>query len=176
VAFTYHMMASTNTSIPNRQKRNAAYRARHRLHSINRDASLLTKHQLAPLIPNTGTWPWIPNKQCGSWYLPETLTDITPVYFKSTDGHVNTYNFSLKRLNLHLIEVLHEFGGCYLVDSSVRKILPDSFSRTIPIWCCVMNRIVQKYRDEMNESCGRRWNVHLFTPASIVSAEEHVKV
>ena len=92
------------------------------------------------------------------------------MYFKSTDGHVGTYAISLKRLNLSLLEVLHQSstttavngddgdgncagqgggGGCFLVDSSVRKILPDSFSRTIPIWCCVVNRLVLKYRREL---------------------------
>ena len=143
-------------------------RARHRLLSINHDAIALTKHQ------PKNQWPWIPNKQCGSWYLPDSDSTITPVYFKSTDGHVGTYNFSLKRLNLHLITILHEHGGCNLVDSSVRKLLPDSFSRTVPIWCCVLNRIVKRYRIEMKVDHREiRWDVKLYTPACSVSSEEH---
>lgn len=59
------------------------------------------------------------------------------------------------------------------MDSSVRKLLPDSFSRTVPIWCCVLNRIVERYRIEMNVDCEIRWDVKLYTPACIVSSEEH---
>lgn len=33
------------------------------------------------------------------------------VYFKSTDGHTGVWNFSLRRLNLHVLDVLGEFGG-----------------------------------------------------------------
>jgi tRNA A64-2'-O-ribosylphosphate transferase len=170
--------AGATAAIPNRQKRKSAYRARHRLLSINRDATRLAHQRLVPSLSHpiaNQQWPWIPNKQCGSWYLPPS-SDITPVYFKSTDGHKGTYAFSLKRLNLHLLEALHKFGGCYLVDSSVRKILPDSFSRTIPIWCCVLNRIIQRYRDEMNASCDNQWDAKLYTPASIVSVEEHTVI
>ena len=155
--------------IPTRLKRKSAYKARHRLLSIDHDVTSLVQQRLNLPIPNTHQWPWIPNRQCGSWYLPPSSS----VYFKSTDGHVGTYAFSLKRLNLHLIEQLHEFGGCYLVDSSVRKILPDSFSRTIPIWCCVMNRMVQRYRRELNIKSSDDWDTKLYTPCSIVSPEEH---
>ena len=142
------------------------------------------------------------------------------MYFKSTDGHVGTYAISLKRLNLSLLEVLHQSstttaangddgdgncagqgggGGCFLVDSSVRKILPDSFSRTIPIWCCVVNRLVLKYRRELfgvddatkdantrsqndadvnvnNDDDDDDWDIELHTPASIITPEEHTKI
>ena len=125
----------------------------------------------------------------GSWYLSlddKTISNNddnnnTEVYFKSTDGHVGTYAISLKRLNIQLLELLHNHGGCYLVDSSVRKILPDSFSRTIPIWCCVINRIVVKYRDEMGMNDGScdnidEWDTQLYTPSSIISPEEHTEI
>lgn len=110
------------------------------------------------------------------------------MYFKSTDGHVGTYAMSLKRLNLSLIELLHEHGGCILVDSSVRKTLPDSFSRTIPIWCAVMNRIALKYRTELgvplsSSSCSKnvndddvRWDTALHTPSPIVPPEEYLEI
>ena len=143
--------------INNRQKRKLAYRARHRLHSIDRDSKSLKERVFCALATdayysvNAINWPWVPNKHCGSWYLPHSST-FPPVYFKSTDGHIGTYAISLKRLNLSLLELLHrrEGHGCFLVDSSVRKVLPDSFSRTIPIWACVLNRIVQKFRREIS--------------------------
>jgi len=143
------------------------------------------------------SWPWLPNKQCGSWYLPPptnesaatTTQKTTEVYFKSTDGHVGTYAISLKRLNLPLLEVLNQNqnnGGCFLVDSSVRKILPDSFSRTIPIWCSVINRLVLKYRVELSglendnsisyHDDNADWDTRLYTPACIISPEEHLEI
>ncbi|KAL7541301.1 hypothetical protein ACHAXR_010794 [Thalassiosira sp. AJA248-18] len=178
-----------------RQKRKLAYRSRHRLLSINRDAKDLKQRALTALTTsnktkhdyfaiNCNSWPWLPNKQCGSWYLsPQNNDESTPikqteVYFKSTDGHVGTYAISLKRLNLPLLEVLHQFGGCFLVDSSVRKLLPDSFSRTIPIWCAVINRIVLKYRASMgmDDISDDDWDTQLYTPSSIVSPEEHTEI
>ena len=179
-----------------RDKKKLAYRARHRLLSIDRDSKDLKQRILAALSAvkdkedehtldlDNNSWPWLPNKQCGSWYLPPTTedgsaTNQTEVYFKSTDGHVGTYAISLKRLNLPLLEVLHEFGGCFLVDSSVRKRLPDSFSRTIPIWCCVINRLVLKYRKDLGlDEIGDNddWDIELHTPASIVSPQEHTEI
>ncbi|KAL3805277.1 hypothetical protein HJC23_008984 [Cyclotella cryptica] len=176
------MPGDQNSTTPNRQKRKIAYRARHRLLSIERDATYLAgqKRRVSPTLVSNESWPWIPNQQCGSWYVPPT-SYTTSVYFKSTDGHVGTYACSLKRLNLHLIELLHQFGGCHLVDSSVRKKLPDSFSRTIPIWCCVMNRIVERYRAEIYGITADgdvtdhrdKWDTKLYTPSSIVTTEEH---
>ena len=192
--------------INSRQQRKLAYRARNRLLSIHRDAQNLKQRVYAileshhqchlhheNLSSSTDTtqhiksFPWLPNKKCGSWYLPSNeLTTSTEVYFKSSDGHITSkYAFSLKRLNLPLIELLNQVNSCFLVDSSVRKILPDSFSRTLPIWCCVMNRIVQRYRANLllvgentqdNVVDEAEWDTSLYTPASIVSPEEYVEI
>ncbi|KAL9187378.1 hypothetical protein ACHAXT_001481 [Thalassiosira profunda] len=188
-------MAAVGKPNNSRQRRKLAYRCRHRLLSIERDATNLKERVLSILaeegctvvdVDGTGSWPWLPNKHCGSWYLPpddaSTFANRPEVYFKSTDGHLGTYNVSLKRLNLCLLEVLHRHGGCFLIDSSVRKVLPDSFSRTIPIWCCVINRLVLRYRAELglDGSCNNcdagEWDVELHTPASIVSPEEHLEI
>jgi len=178
------MNSSNNNN--RKRKRKLAYRARHRLLSIDRDTKDLKKRILSALHNNTDDnkiqhhhqWPWLPNKNCGLWYL-EPLSITTEVYFKSTDGHVNTYNISLKRLNIQLLELLHKFNGCFLIDSSVRKLLPDSFSRTIPIWCCVINRIVLRYRTELGNSCkgdDNQWDTKLYSPSSIISSEEHTQI
>ena len=162
--------------VSNREKRKLAFRARHRLHSIDRDAANLKQNQcVAPL----SSYPIIPNKHCGAWYLSSPAQDgVIAAHFKSTDGHVGTYNFSLKRLNLPLVQLLSVKGGCVLVDSSTRKTLPDSFSRTIPIWCCVLNRIALRYRKEMNlrEELNDDWDDGLHTPDSLVSPEEHARI
>lgn len=47
-------------------------------------------------------------------------------------------------------------GGCIIVDSTRRgKRFPDSMSKTIPIWTCVLNRSVFNYlnksRNESND-------------------------
>jgi len=181
------MNSSNNNN--RKRKRKLAYRARHRLLSIDRDTKDLKQRILSTLHNNTDDykiqqhhqWPWLPNKNCGSWYLDPPSSDNTEVYFKSTDGHVGTYAISLKRLNIQLLELLHKFNGCFLIDSSVRKLLPDSFSRTIPIWCCVINRIVQRYRNEfgIKNNCSKdddTWDTELYTPSSIISLEEHAQI
>lgn len=42
-------------------------------------------------------------------------------------------------------------GGCIIVDSTRRgKRFPDSMSKTIPIWTCVLNRSIHNYRKKMH--------------------------
>ncbi|KAG7367071.1 Rit1 N-terminal domain containing protein [Nitzschia inconspicua] len=156
-------------------KKKTANRARHRLLSIVRDAKTI-QGQRGNLPCSIKNLPLVPNERCGRWYLQHFSTSC---YFKSTDGHVNVWELSLKRLNLPLLyRVITKDGGCIIVDSSVRKPLPDSFSRTIPIWAAVLNRIVLKYADELGISSIKRemWDSELCTPEGIVSAEEHAKI
>lgn len=180
------------------RKKQIANRARHRLLSIHRDAEDLVK-TIFEVLPNqvcesSSTWPIYPNERCGTWYVSPQLTRnegrdarLKTCYFKSTDGHSGTWNVSLKRLNLHLVKTLSESGGCIVVDSSVRKCLPDSLSRTIPIWACALNRLVLKYREvhpewkTMSHSnpptlCNGMWDTQLYTPDTIVTAEEHDQI
>ena len=185
-----------------KERRPACLRSRHRLLSICRDARDLGLRVLSALAEDRAfgraaqAWPWLPNQRCGSWYLPPDADDgggLPDVYFKSTDGHVGTYAVSLKRLNLPLLGLLRDVGrrrggagGCFLVDSSARKILPDSFSRTIPMWCCAMNRLVLRYRAELlssrsgdgggGDDYGGDWDTRLHTPSPVVSPEEHAEM
>jgi tRNA A64-2'-O-ribosylphosphate transferase len=106
-------------------------------------------------------------------------------YFKSTDGHKGTWNFSQKRLNLSFLEESCRIGGCLLVDASKTKLMPDSFSRTIPIWCAVLNHLVAtacpsdskeckgKSGKDLKSNDATRWRGAFFTPESCVSREEH---
>ncbi|KAJ0524400.1 putative tRNA A64-2'-O-ribosylphosphate transferase, rit1 domain-containing protein [Helianthus annuus] len=42
-------------------------------------------------------------------------------------------------------------GGCMIVDSTRKgKRFPDSMSKTIPIWTCVLNRAISNYSNKMN--------------------------
>jgi tRNA A64-2'-O-ribosylphosphate transferase len=81
-------------------------------------------------------------------------------YFKSTDGHHGNWSFNLRRPNIHLLSIAASHGGyvlyffsfestfsfCFrliLVDSTrAGKRLPDALSKTVPIWCAVINRVI----------------------------------
>ncbi|XP_038985247.1 uncharacterized protein C3F10.06c isoform X2 [Phoenix dactylifera] len=93
-----------------------------------------------------GLWPDLPllaNLRCGLWYTPRFEATC---YFKSTDGHTNNWSFNTSRLNLHVAHLAGQRGGCIIVDSTRRgKRFPDSMSKTIPIWTCVLNRAVKNY-------------------------------
>ena len=121
------------------------------------------------------------------WYTYPypAATAANSAHFKSTDGHKNVYNFSLKRLNLAFLETVanasHKGHGTVLiVDASKYKIQPDSFSTTLPIWCAVMNRLVVYYRNQvLNETRSDKWDdeetMTLFTPPCI-SQECHEQI
>lgn len=85
------------------------------------------------------------NLRCGAWYVAPALSArsqgaATFCYFKSTDGHADKWDFSLKRPNLAVIRLIAERDGVIIVDSTRRgKSLPDALSKTIPIWCAVVS-------------------------------------
>ncbi|ORY17645.1 initiator tRNA phosphoribosyl transferase-domain-containing protein [Clohesyomyces aquaticus] len=110
--------------------------------------------------------PLVANERCGSWYIPlERKT--SSAYFKSTDGHMNEWSFNLRRLNLQILDIIAANGGCVIVDSTRRgKSMPDALSKTIPIWCCVLNRAIFP-RTEPHP---------LHTSAQAVSPSEHAQI
>ncbi|KAJ4302602.1 tRNA A64-2'-O-ribosylphosphate transferase [Kalmusia sp. IMI 367209] len=110
--------------------------------------------------------PLVANERCGSWYIP-LERKAESVYFKSTDGHMNEWSFSLRRLNYQALDLVGKLGGCVIVDSTRRgKSMPDALSKTIPIWCCVMNRAIFAEYGE-----------HEFhTPPQAVSKSEHAQI
>ncbi|KAL3463998.1 tRNA A64-2'-O-ribosylphosphate transferase [Aspergillus heterothallicus] len=114
--------------------RRSALSVNNRLRSIEADAAFVREvadHHALPLVAN---------ERCGSWYIsPENKTGSA--YFKSTDGHTGQWDFSFRRLNLQILPIAREHGGCIIVDSTRRgKLMPDALSKTIPIWCAVFNR------------------------------------
>ncbi|TLS27882.1 hypothetical protein PpBr36_01597 [Pyricularia pennisetigena] len=113
-----------------------------RLRSIRDDADFVASvHAAYATGPNTRR-PLVANERCGSWYVPPESKGGS-AYFKSTDGHQGQWNFSTRRLNLHLLPLISEHDGCIIVDSTRRgKRIPDALSKTIPIWCCVLNRVL----------------------------------
>ncbi|KAH7855854.1 hypothetical protein Vadar_029736 [Vaccinium darrowii] len=97
-------------------------------------------------------WPELPllaNLRCGLWYSSQFQSSC---YFKSTDGHTNNWSFNTSRLNLHVAVLAGQKGGCIIVDSTRKgKRFPDSMSKTIPIWTCVLNRSIKNHRMRVHE-------------------------
>ncbi|KAF8589517.1 hypothetical protein K439DRAFT_365218 [Ramaria rubella] len=132
------------------------------------------------------------NLRCGAWYVEPNLAQREPVYFKSTDGHFGQWAFNLRRANLHLLDDVEKSGGCasrfccsdgdltatriILVDSTRHgKRFPDALSKTIPIWCAVVNLAVAKISDTSEELCRKNIDLEensLYTPPG--SAEVNI--
>ncbi|KAJ5149282.1 hypothetical protein N7448_000860 [Penicillium atrosanguineum] len=126
--------------------RRSALSVSNRLQSIEADAEFVREaadHYGLPLVAN---------ERCGSWYIsPDAKTGSA--YFKSTDGHTGQWDFSFRRLNLQLLPLAREHGGvnvrrhlrfhiCHRAPRLTPKstVMPDALSKTIPIWCAVINR------------------------------------
>ncbi|KAF2719607.1 initiator tRNA phosphoribosyl transferase [Polychaeton citri CBS 116435] len=110
---------------------------KNRFRSIQHDADFVCR-----VASQLRLLPLIANERCGSWYIPPAYK-AGSAYFKSTDGHHGQWSFSLRRLNLHLLDVIGRHGGCIIVDSTRRgKSMPDALSKTVPIWIAVLNRIL----------------------------------
>lgn len=136
-----------------------------RLLSIDADADVVRR--VAEHWPHLGL---VANLRCGAWYTPPSLTSATS-YFKSTDGHTTQWSFSLKRNNLHLVPLIIKRGGIIIADSTRRgKRFPDALSKSIPIWCAVLNTASSK-------RYGMSWdNAGLHTSPEAVSASEHSQI
>ena len=79
-----------------------------RLHSIANDAL-----SVGPVAWDYG-FVVVANQRSGSWYVnPELQADPVDAYFKSTDGHFGQWAFSLRRLNLGVLDAMNQYdqGG-----------------------------------------------------------------
>ncbi|QLG72213.1 hypothetical protein HG535_0C05670 [Zygotorulaspora mrakii] len=135
---------------------------RNRIQSILLDNAFLKKS----VIPRFPDFPLVPNERCGLWYCdPSDFTRTS--YFKSTDGHVNMWDFSTRRLNFHILPLIEEKNGLIIVDSTRRgKTMPDALSKTVPIWCAVLNTL-------MVESSPQKVDRQvLFLPPGILTVSE----
>lgn len=75
-----------------------------RLHSICHDAAFVQK------VAGAYQLPLVANERCGSWYIDPALK-VGSAYFKSTDGHFGEWAFSLRRLNLQVLDAIKGKGG-----------------------------------------------------------------
>ncbi|ODV58477.1 tRNA A64-2'-O-ribosylphosphate transferase [Ascoidea rubescens DSM 1968] len=136
-----------------------------RIYSILKDVDFILA--VANLLSD---YPLIANERCGSWYIPNHLLYDT-CYFKSTDSHINEWDFSLRRLNLHLLDIIKQKHGIIIIDSTrstKKKVFPDSLSKTIPIWCAVLNYIRFSDKNNINKQINENY---LFLPKSISKFE-----
>ncbi|KAJ7725650.1 initiator tRNA phosphoribosyl transferase [Mycena maculata] len=140
-----------------------------RLHSISEDVEFV--NQVHDFYPNI---PILPNLRCGAWYTDPAIATDCPAYFKSTDGHFSNWSFNLRRPNLHLLPLVAAGNGTgiILVDSTrTGKRIPDALSKTVPIWCAVVNRaVLQLFPDKTG------WDTNLYTPPGAVSSQEHDQI
>lgn len=61
-----------------------------------------------------------------------------------------------------------------LVDSTrAGKRIPDALSKTVPIWCSVVNRAILKRAIETHP---KAWDATLYTPPGSVSPYEHSQI
>ncbi|KAK0495070.1 initiator tRNA phosphoribosyl transferase [Armillaria luteobubalina] len=138
------------------------------LHSIDEDITFVHQVRLA-----YKDLPILPNLRCGAWYTDPSTSVPIPAYFKSTDGHFSNWSFNLRRPNLHLLALVEEQKGMILVDSTrAGKKIPDALSKTVPIWCTVVNRAMRIRHPEMTAN----WDTKLYTPPSTISSQEHDQI
>ncbi len=117
-----------------KELRRATLSIPNRLRSILKDAEFVQE------VAAEYKLPLVANERCGSWYIPSEMK-VGSAYFKSTDGHMGQWTLSLRRLNLSVLDTVGQHRGCIVVDSTRRgKVMPDAFSKTVPIWCAVINR------------------------------------
>ncbi|KAI0741054.1 initiator tRNA phosphoribosyl transferase [Earliella scabrosa] len=135
-----------------------------RLHSILEDVRFVGQvHDAYPELPI------LPNLRCGAWYVDPAIATHEPAYFKSTDGHFGNWSFNLRRPNLHLLPLIIARQGLVLVDSTrAGKRIPDALSKTVPIWCAVVNRAMALLHPEKGEG----WDIEVYCPPGAVSEQE----
>ncbi|WVQ77820.1 hypothetical protein IAR50_007511 [Cryptococcus sp. DSM 104548] len=149
------------------------YAAQHdlfnRLHSIAAD-DVFVKN-----VANNwynGRFEVVPNQRCGNWYCDPATSSKAYAYFKSTDGHMSHWDFNLRRSNLSFASYAAERGGLILVDSTRKgKRMPDGLSKTVPIWCAVINMAMG-----LREKRGDGWDTQIYLPPQIVPATERSQI
>lgn len=70
------------------------------------------------------------------------------------------------------VPLTHAICRLILVDSTRSgKRMPDALSKTVPIWCTVVNRAVKRMFSK-----GAEWDGGLYTPPGVVSPQEHTHI
>ena len=96
---------ATNFNATLAQLKRSTLSVSNRLKSIVEDADFICS------VADAYQLPLVANERCGSWYIPPARKTGS-AYFKSTDGHTGQWGFSLRRLNLQIIDILGQHDGC----------------------------------------------------------------
>ncbi|KAF2810948.1 uncharacterized protein BDZ99DRAFT_561609 [Mytilinidion resinicola] len=140
---------STNFSETLSSLKRSALSISNRLNSITQDADFVCA------VADAYKLPLVANERCGSWYIPPSRK-AESAYFKSTDGHTGEWAFSLRRLNTQVLDIIGRNDGG----------MPDALLKTVPIWCCVLNRVLFP---ELTAHA-------LYTPRQSISESEHSQI
>jgi len=106
-----------------------------RLRSIHMDATTFVS-RVRSALP---TYAALANLRNGLWYFEHPPDG--DCRFRSSDGHTLSWNFYITRANLNVAMVAARYPGVLIVDSTrFGKTFPDSFNRTLPLWCALINR------------------------------------
>lgn len=122
----------------------------------------LVRRKLLPLFGNA---------RAGAWYVPPPrVTDfsVNTCSFKSADGHYGAWAASPRRPNIHVFQAILEHGGAVIVDATrAGKRIPDALSKTVPIWCAVLNILILHPDDCVNPEHAQAFlHAHPSVPAS----------
>lgn len=135
------------------QRDNRLYNA---LKSIYEDSLFVDEIcQLCPQLP------LVANLRCSLWYSPNFHSTS---YFKYLSPqppsrppcryvcmYVCTNLFNKDDIFIRFFNWAGQRGGCVIVDSTRREQrFPDSLSKAIPIWICVLNRAIAHFRKDSN--------------------------
>eukprot|EP00730_Choanoeca_flexa_P020008 TRINITY_DN9781_c0_g1_i2.p1 TRINITY_DN9781_c0_g1~~TRINITY_DN9781_c0_g1_i2.p1 ORF type:complete len:504 (+),score=75.61 TRINITY_DN9781_c0_g1_i2:53-1564(+) len=149
------------------------YTLSNRFLSIHEDADFVEQFcSLLPQLPTFG------NKRCGAWYK-RRFDSYT--HFKSTDGHAGVWHFSLKRLNLNLLNAITKSNcqAAIVVDATRKaRTVPDSFSRTLPIWCAVINTTARQLQleEQGTTELDEELCEQVLVPPKVISASEQAQM
>ena len=99
-----HLSNTPNFSSTLSSLKRSALSITNRLNSITNDSAFVTSVAAAYDLP------LVANERCGSWYIDPEVKGGS-AYFKSTDGHFGEWSFSLRRLNLGVLEIVGREGG-----------------------------------------------------------------
>jgi tRNA A64-2'-O-ribosylphosphate transferase len=152
-------------------------RPRDTFYLLNRTRSIQHDAKFVSFCAKKFPFPIVANERAGKWYIdPALRNSIYSAYFKSTDGHFGQWDFSLKRLNLHILPIIVRERGCIIVDTTKRgKRYPDSLSKTVPIWCLVISTVIHQLRQNLHLSTDN-WDLGFNIPSLIVSETEKQQI
>ena len=119
---TSHNFSQTLSSI-----KRSRLSIKNRLISIHEDAQFVQEVAVATCLP------LIANERCGNWYIP-TDKKIGSAYFKSTDGHQGQWKFSLRRLNLQVLDIVTKHNGYDLCNQTCVNLEADCIKVVALSW------------------------------------------